>query len=291
MDGSRSYVARSGMDVLGEFLAPCGQCEGCRIEHAAQWKTRCLHELKSHDAASFLSLTYDDAHLPEHGSLRYSDVQKFFRRLRRSGQKFRFFCCGEYGSTTFRPHYHVICYGQDFKEGSQPLAKSPSGHGRYFNQALTDLWGHGSVDIGSVTSESIGYVTQYALKKVNGDRAEAHYRVVDPDTGEISHRVPEFIQMSRSPGIGGLFLDRFASDVQGGYAVVDGRKVPVPKAYIRRFNRELTPALVQRLDDADYDKFLIATTPQAIADRQPERLAVRKQVLLARQSAKKRVYG
>lgn len=56
--------------------------------------------------------------------LRFADAQRFVKRLRqrvlrdssnRSGEPrndryIRYFCCGEYGETTFRPHFHFLIY-------------------------------------------------------------------------------------------------------------------------------------------------------------------------------------
>lgn len=80
-------------------------------------------ELEALDYANvwFVTLTYDDEHLPLSPSglptLRYSDVQKFLKRLRtNSGQKFRYFAASEYGDRTQRPHYHLIIYGLDIPD-------------------------------------------------------------------------------------------------------------------------------------------------------------------------------
>ena len=43
---------------------PCGKCIGCRLAHSRQWAVRCVHEASLHDRNCFLTLTFDDAHLP-----------------------------------------------------------------------------------------------------------------------------------------------------------------------------------------------------------------------------------
>ena len=76
---------------------------------------RVVHESYYWDSCIFLTLTYDDDHLPPNGSLVKSDLQKFFKRLRKnSGKKMAYFACGEYGEQTARCHYHVILFGLDF---------------------------------------------------------------------------------------------------------------------------------------------------------------------------------
>ena len=44
---------------------PCGQCIGCRLERARQWALRCMHESSLYEENSFVTLTYDDEHLPK----------------------------------------------------------------------------------------------------------------------------------------------------------------------------------------------------------------------------------
>ncbi len=61
---------------------------------------------------------YDkDGHMHDNryiGILYYKEVQKFLKRLRKHlslspySQHFDFVCAGEYGPTTFRPHYHIV---------------------------------------------------------------------------------------------------------------------------------------------------------------------------------------
>ena len=75
------------------------------------WALRCMHEAKLHDRNCFVTLTYDDLHLPPHGSLRYRDIQLFHKKLRRRVGAFRFFLCGEYGEQLGRPHYHACYFG------------------------------------------------------------------------------------------------------------------------------------------------------------------------------------
>lgn len=95
---------------------PCGQCLGCRIEYSKQWATRMLLENEYSKESHFVTLTYDDAHVPRHEyvdsdsgevfeslSLCKRDLQLFNKRLRKEfGQGIRFYACGEYGSNTFR---------------------------------------------------------------------------------------------------------------------------------------------------------------------------------------------
>ena len=140
------YREASVMDFV---QIPCGKCIGCRLDYAKQWANRIMLEAQYHDDAYFVTLTYDDEHVPRSWStdpetgeacqsltLRKRDVQLFMKRLRKwqdglvdtkyqvynknvsdssaslvSSQRIRYFLSGEYGSRTFRPHYHAIIFG------------------------------------------------------------------------------------------------------------------------------------------------------------------------------------
>ena len=78
---------------------PCGRCIGCRLERSRQWAMRCVHEASLHEANCFITLTYDDAHCPKDGSLRFEHWQKFMKRFRKrfgSGVRFYHCCIGEW---------------------------------------------------------------------------------------------------------------------------------------------------------------------------------------------------
>ena len=94
-------------------------------------------------------------------------------------------------------------------------------------------------NIGDVTFESCAYVARYVTKKVNGDAAEDHYMVIDPETGEIFHRKPEFIVMSRKPGIGSAWVDKYQDDViaHKGRVLSNGHLATMPRYYEKQLVR------------------------------------------------------
>lgn len=236
--GPVSFFERAGMDQLS---VPCGRCAGCRLGRAQAWALRCQHEASLHDENCFLTLTYDDAHLPPVASLRYSDVQKFLRSLRKevAPKRFSFLCAGEYGERTARPHYHLLLFGhgfdrlQDFSRAGVPGRLGES-------EAVGELWRHGNHFVGELTPESASYVSQYCLKKVYGRAAVEFYDVVDVDTGEVlGRRVPEFLRMSLRPAIGRKWYEKFSSDVfPVDYAVSSGVRSRVPRYYEKLFRRD-----------------------------------------------------
>lgn len=277
--GGISFVEKG--DITGDLKLPCGQCIGCRIDRARDWTLRITHEAKLHGSSQFATLTYNDEHLPNPPSLSYPDFQLFAKRLRKARGPFRFFMCGEYGTQTDRPHYHAILFGIDFPDKRRWAGsdKMPT----FTSDELTRIWGKGMTVIGAVTPQSANYVARYNLKKITGDLAETHYRWTDPETGEQHQLTPEFCNMSRRPGIGFGWYNKYHSDVHThDYVVNDGAKNPVPRYYDKLADKagkyELDVIKQQRQIDA---------RPKAW-NNTPDRLATRETVLKARSSLSKR---
>jgi hypothetical protein len=197
-----------------------------------------MHEAQCHDRNSFLTLTYDDAHLPRDRSVSVREVQLFKKRLRDGLGPFRDMTSGEYGDRTLRPHYHSLIFGLDFDD-KVFWRRSPSGEILYRSATLEKFWPFGEALIGAVTFQSAGYVARYTMKKSKGDEDADRYRrcEVDPATGELREWfvAPEFLVMSRRPGLGAEWYERFRAEVfPSDFLVVDGRKVPVPRFYTDR---------------------------------------------------------
>ena len=255
---------------------PCGQCIGCRLERSRQWAVRCMHESSLHTDTSFITLTYDDEHLPRFGSLLMDDWQKFFKRLRRrSRERVRFFGCGEYGAESGRPHYHACLFGLDFAD--KVLWSNRSGYDVYRSPLLESVWTFGQSEIGSLTFESAAYVARYCLKKVTGPKAREHYECVDPESGELGSRLPEFATMSRRPGIGAGWFEEFGTEVYpSDEVIVRGVSCKPPRFYDR---------LLQSEEPLRYEELLsLRRRGRRPEDETPQRLRVREVCAEARVS-------
>lgn len=270
-----------------EISLPCGQCVGCRLERSRQWAMRCVHEASLYSRNAFVTLTYSNRFLPKDGSVSVREFQLFMKRLRKAypEDRIRFFHCGEYGEKLGRPHYHACLFNFDFPD-KKIFQVRPEGT-LYTSDTLTRLWGKGDKErqlIGDVTFESAAYVARYIMKKVNGDAADPHYGVVDTATGEIvSTRKPEYITMSRRPGIGRGWYDKYKTDVfPSDYLVTRGVKVRPPKFYDAQLEKE-DPLLLERLKRAR-----VARALQVADDNTPERLKVKEEVKLSQVSKLKR---
>lgn len=221
-----------------------------------------------HEHNSFVTLTYADA--PP--SLEYGDFQAFMRRLRHARGYARFFCSGEYGDERGRPHFHSVLFGVRFEDGRY-LGKSPAGFKLYESADLSSMWGHGHCSVGSVTFESAAYVARYVVKKVTGAAAEAHY----------GGRKPEFAQMSRRPGIGSMWLEKYWSDVFPlGKVVMRDVESNAPRYYRKQF-RSRFPVAAAALEFEQAEKVL-----ESIEDNAPGRLEAKEAVQSARLAMLKR---
>lgn len=234
-----------------------------------------MHEAQLHQHNSFITLTYDDKHLPENNSLRYTDYQKFMKRLRKQFNV-RYYMCGEYGEETYRPHYHACLFGTAFEKDRYPWKKTSAGYQLYRSPTLEKLWKFGTSNIGDLTFDSANYVAGYIQKKLTGDGETKYYNIFDPETGEIHIREKEFGHMSQS--LGRDWLRMYWQEAKEGKVIANGREVNIPRAYRKYFK-----------NTQDYDE-LIHKLGENIKpeDQTDERLAVRQQVAIARTQLSKR---
>ena len=148
----------------------------------------------------------------------------------------------------------------------------------YRSAILEELWPYGFSTIGNVTFESAAYVARYIMKKVTGDLSDEHYRHVDPDTGVVTQRTPEFCHMSLKPGIGAGWIDKYRSDVfPDGRMVVRGSETSSARYYdklYRRVDRDRYEAMKE--------KRMLQSVGVKVLDKTPKRLEVREKVVNAR---------
>lgn len=237
-----------------EVEIPCGRCIGCRLERSRQWAMRCVLESKSWETNCFVTLTYSKAER----SLNKEDFVLFMKRLRKAyGNGIRFFHCGEYGEKTERPHHHACLFNLDFED--KKLWSIKGGNKLHTSEKLNSIWSHGYCVIGEVNFESAAYVARYIMKKITGDQAEEHYQ----------GRLPEYITMSRRPGIGKAWYDQFKQDVISKDAIVlrEGMILRPPRYYDN---------ILEKLDIKKMEE-IKKQRKQKInkKDNSPERLAVK----------------
>lgn len=195
--------------IVREFTEiPCGNCISCRLEYSRQWANRCMLEYSDHDPESvwFITLTYNSESIINNPigsndiySLQKSDLQKFFKNLRRQveyhhlrhEENIRYYACGEYGDKNKRPHYHIIIYGL-FIDDLTFFQKTKKGYPLFRSEFLEKCWNKGIVAVGKVNWDTCAYTARYVMKKQKGAGIEYYYN---------NGIEPEFCIMSRRPGI------------------------------------------------------------------------------------------
>lgn len=236
-----------------------------------------------HKENAFITLTYNEKHLPANNTLVKEDFQKFMKRLRKKykGTKIKYFHCGEYGETEKRPHYHACLFGIDFHD--KQLFKRTNGVNIYTSAILERIWGKGFVTVGEVTFQSAAYVARYIMKKVTGPAAEEHYKTIDFSTGEIIERQPEYTTMSLKPAIAKKWFEEFSEDVYpGDFVVINNKKIRPPKYYDGLYEikePEKYEVLKQQRVKKSFDRQ---------DDNTPERLAVKEKICESKMKQLKR---
>lgn len=188
----------------------CGQCFPCRVNRRRLWTHRMLLEQLKHQTSAFVTLTYDDDHLPAGGTLVPKDAQDWLKRLRRAVEPrtLRFFLVGEYGEQSWRPHYHAIIFGL-----------CPVGDA----EIVQSTWSRGFTMCAEVNQHTVQYTCGYVTKKLNG-RDERSREL-------LNGRFPEFARMSLRPGIGAPAIKEVvdALTTDGG-AILMSQSEDVPQA-------------------------------------------------------------
>lgn len=246
-----------------------------------------MHEASLYPHNCFITLTYEDDELPlpywkispqgdlvQSGSLLKSDFQLFMKRLRKrfSDDRIRYYHCGEYGDLLGRPHYHALLFGFDFVDKIPWQVRKDLPVWR--SEALEECWPKGRSEIGTLTFESAAYVARYCTKVVNGPMAVDHYQVCDVVTGEVQSLQPEYATMSRRPGIGAGWFEKFSSDVYPSDEVISRGFPGKPPRYY--------DSLLERADAELLEEVQFRRRRQRTPDDSRGRLAVRENCAVAR---------
>lgn len=273
------------------FELPCGRCIGCRFDRSQQWAMRCMHEAQLYRYNnSWITLTYSDEHVPVSYSVDVRPFQLFMKRLRKSlPQKIRFFACGEYGDEGLRPHFHACIFNHNFPDKTYYTTRR--GNIFYKSKSLDELWPFGQInEIADLTYDNAAYTARYVMKKINGDKADDHYWRVSPVDQQPYRVQPEFCVMSRRPGLGQGWFDKFKTDAfPSDYIIVNGRKQKPPRFYLQQLTEDQPN---RRLSEhGEQTNIKRARKRHALKNRHnntKERLAVREEVQTLRANRLKR---
>lgn len=278
-DGGR-YVfdATKALNPDNPQSLPCGKCIGCRQHTAESWAIRCYHESLTSPQSSFLTLTYADQHLPEDYSGSLREVQLFMKRLRKAkGRDLCFFAVSEYGdeARTFRPHYHILLYGCDFRSDRKFFKMTKDGP-LYTSASLDEAWQHkGHSTLGSVTLKSAFYCIQYVFD-VRGQGQDQRYERIHPVTKQPVRCAKEFRTMSNNLGL--EWLRQYPESARGDFIVIDGKQYAVPRYYRRKLSEEDLKKIRRAKIRKDHNDRYTLRVKERKHNNSPERLAVREEI-------------
>lgn len=207
------FTAKTKDMTRPNIPVPCGKCPECVARRTSAWSFRLMQEDKNSSMSQFITLTYDTQNVPitkaGYMSLDKRGIQLFFKRLRKlnasSESSIKYYMCGEYGSKTMRPHYHIILFNCRI-------------------ETIQAAWDVGRVHYGTVSGASVGYTLKYLCKP---KRIPMHTN---------DDRQPEFSLMSK--GLGRNYLTPqivrwHKADLDNRVYVnlEDGKKASMPRYY------------------------------------------------------------
>lgn len=207
---------------------PCGRCIQCKKRKTSEWSFRLMQQDKTAYISSFVTLTYDTAHVPiskkGYMSVSKGDIQLFFKRLRKSLPNVQviYFLAAEYGPQTFRPHYHCI------------LFNAPA-------ENIRRAWGAGDVHIGTVTGASVGYTLKYITKPgiiplhTNDDR-QPEFRLMSKGIGK-EYLTKAMVSWYKNPL---KMTERVYCNIEG------GKKISMPRYYKLRLYNHVDKFFIQK---------------------------------------------
>lgn len=219
---------------------PCGKCEACLARRARDWMIRLREEMKDSSYACFVTLTYDDEHLPREDRKVYDwtidqlvtfkdvpvhrvrDCQLFLKRLRRDNPdvKIRYFLVSEFGPKTLRPHYHAIIFNLSRERCNKAY--------------ISSKWQNGFVEVSKVTEGRIAYVTKYCFGSTT-----------------LPYWLPKnFTKMSLKPAIGHKWYENYKKqletvDESDAHYFANGYSLPCPAYYVRKFSKEFESSFLE----------------------------------------------
>lgn len=225
-------AVRFDLTAMAYIPVPCGKCPACISKRSNGWIFRLLEEDKTADQAWFCTFTYENKYFTRESSrltpsgfmtlVKY-DWQNYMKNLRNEFRyrainpltgkmkyyydkvpKIKYYMCGEYGSQTYRPHYHAIMFGLS-------------------RDVIAKHWTFGNVFLDQVNGNTVAYTTKYMNKG----------KVIPVHSGD--DRIPEFQLTSIHLGASYVTPDTIRyhnEDISRNYLTGNGGvKIPMPRYY------------------------------------------------------------
>ena len=255
-------------------LTGCKKCWACRLNYSIEWAARIIHECEKTPGMNyFVTLTYDNDHVPVLDRLEYKDqdgnkqvryndgtfrpslnkddARKFINSLRKYLSRtynhtgLKFYMCGEYGGQTSRPHFHYIlmnCPLNPTKFYDNHIDENGKDHWK--QKEIEAQWKKGMIDVALVEFGDAAYVARYGTKLFLKGGTEEDYAKLGI--------VKEFTRCSRNPGIGLDFVRRHELDLLLTDEIVMKNSsdktvhVKLPQYYVKKLE-EIYPEYIDQL--------------------------------------------
>jgi len=188
------------------ILVPCGRCIVCKYKLAREWSFRIQLEMDYYggpESCAFVTLTYNDEHLPEDRSVFKEEIQLYLKRLRErlKGRDIKYYAIGDYGELEKRAHYHLIIMNVDGADRADNLGRLKRKEAiirtndDWYHMHMA--WGKGYTDIQRPRSTGGvgGYVANYLSKQSKAIEA-----------AEKMGLAPPFRMMSKQLGLRSVVL-------------------------------------------------------------------------------------
>lgn len=240
-------------------IIPCGKCIGCRLDYSREWANRGYLEAKQWKQNYFVTITYDENHLPQpdeietkdgftytdngewNGCLVKKDLTQFIKNVRQimkrdhNQDNIRFMACGEYGEQGARPHYHIIFFNLNLPLEDLFEPKIINKEMYYRSHIIERAWNKGISNVSEASWNNIAYTARYITKKINGPESEDLYA----ENGKIK----EFFRVSRMPGIGEQYYRDHWKEIYDKDEIIVKNKAGIvasrpPKYYDKIFEKE-----------------------------------------------------
>lgn len=209
---------------------PCGKCYQCLSFRRRQWQFRLKKQAEASAASFFLTFTRsDDYNNLKMNELDKSELQYIFKYLRLKGYKFKYYAIGEYGTHTFRAHYHALLFFDKLDDQDTFLHHLKNAYSLKYNEG--GVWHYipkGFISCYQCTGATIGYIT--------------HYHVRPKIPAGCTSTTPAFNMYSQ--GLGNQFiyektLDYLSKSKDKVVRDLEGNIYRLPRYYRKKYNIEV----------------------------------------------------
>lgn len=201
------------------MVIPCGRCPECIKKRQNAWVVRFKLEQQywrkvfAGSQTYFITLTYDDKHLPETRDMAIKNWQACLKSLYRNlNHRPRYYCVSENGSVHGRLHFHCLLFGM-------PVVDMDV----FRKKTLAKAWPYGFNTCTYATGKTLWYVSKYVTKDISAFNSTA-WKCIE--------------SYSKRPALGAMALNHqfkdYFSDNCTTHFVDSGFHYSLPRSLVKR---------------------------------------------------------